>query len=125
MYKTTGIKMEEEAECFPSFTLAGIASSLTHLDASDTGIRSISGVSELKNLFKLDLSGCILLESLAGIQSQHKLVDIDLSFCERLKFVNQLYGMTGLRRLDLTGCILLEDIDELKKNLQNCKIIMP
>ncbi|CDO99654.1 unnamed protein product [Coffea canephora] len=75
------------------------------LNLSQTNIKRLPALSDLRNLRHLLLSQCISLETLGELKSTTKLEILDLSGCKALKEVQgrSLENMHRLQKLDLSG----------------------
>ncbi|XP_027111639.2 putative disease resistance protein At4g19050 [Coffea arabica] len=75
------------------------------LNLSQTNIKRLPALSDLRNLRHLSLSQCISLETLGELKSTTKLEILDLSGCKALKEVQgrSLENMHRLQKLDLSG----------------------
>lgn len=76
----------------------------------------------------LDLSGCIHLESLKGIDSISELHSLNLSGCRSLTNIESLKGLPKLQFLNLSSCPSLKGLSGLGSakqvrgiNLENCR----
>ena len=81
-----------------------IMQNLTTLDLSNNPVRDIHALSSFPNLTKLNLSGTLYsTEGLASLAGLTKLDWLDLSYCNELKDVSALSGLTNLKSLYLNG----------------------
>jgi Leucine-rich repeat (LRR) protein len=109
---------------------------LRSLDVSKSGLKSLKGLSRLKSLEVLLLSGCKLesigceddftlpldrldfgycksLVDLNGIQNCKSIKTVRLNGCTRLERLTGLGQMSSLKYLDLSGCTAIESLDDL------------
>ena len=81
-----------------------IMKNMTTLDLSNNPVRDIHTLSSFPNLTKLNLSGTLCTaEGLAFLAGLTKLDWLELSYCNDLKDVSALSGLTNLKSLYLNG----------------------
>ncbi|CAN1807818.1 Disease resistance protein L6 [Linum perenne] len=78
-------------------------------------IDKLPDLSRLKNLWKLDVSGCIGLTELRGLEGLESLQRLVMSDCSSIKKELNLYGLKNLRTLIATGCTVLTRVNGLEE----------
>lgn len=100
-------KLEMQNNAIQEIDELRIMKNLNTLDLANNPVRDIHALSSFPNLTKLNLSGTLCstegLTSLAGLT---KLDWLDLSYCNDLKDVSALAGLTSLRSLYLNNVLV-------------------
>ena len=97
-------KLEMQNNGIYSITVLRIMKNLTILDLSNNPVRDIHALSSFPNLAQLNLSGTLCTaEGLAALSGLNKLAWLDLSYCNDLKNVSTLAGLTSLQSLYLNN----------------------
>jgi Leucine-rich repeat (LRR) protein len=90
--------------------------SLQELDISRcVCIRALPGLDELVGLLELKASGCGSLEELPSLEKLQRLQRLDVSYCFAIRALPGLDELVGLVALDACGCCNLEELPSLQK----------
>ncbi|ESQ55423.1 hypothetical protein EUTSA_v10024441mg [Eutrema salsugineum] len=83
------------------------------------GLLNLSGLSEAKNLERLDLEGCTSLAALGPeIEQMNKLIYLNLRECTSLKSLPEGINLESLKTLILSGCSNLQDFHIISEKIE-------
>lgn len=102
---------------------------ITTVDLSGCRINDLSLLNGFENLSVLNLTRCITLDKLSGIEVLPEIKEIKISGCYRLQSLKGLEGVVKLDKLDAGGCINLKNIEAIAKlplrelDLSDCDLL--
>jgi len=89
---------------------------MTHLDVSGClSLQNVDGLEQMPNLLSIDLSWCKLLKDISGLKHLSQLQQLDLHGCIQLQDVKALRNLHALKELDLSECYQLRSIEGLEE----------
>jgi hypothetical protein len=96
---------------------------LEELSIKNTSIKELAGISQLRNLRRLEIGLAKNLESLAGVEHLSKLEELEINNCKRLSSLAPVSSLKHLRSILVLDC---GDIDSLRPvdGLPNLKRVM-
>ncbi|CAN1245505.1 Disease resistance protein L6 [Linum grandiflorum] len=100
---------------------------LETLDISDWSVRRLADVSGLENLERLDVSWCVQLVEVAGLDRLKSLQSLVMRNCKSIRWLPDVSGLENLNELDASGCVQLVEVTGLERlkslkrlNLSGC-----
>ncbi|MFT4104230.1 MAG: hypothetical protein QM657_00570 [Lacrimispora sp.] len=90
-----------------------------------TSVKSIDGLSDLKNLERLSFSHVPKMESIASIQECQNISRLSFDCCKRVEDWEMIGKLSNLKTLYMCSCGILNDVNFLKplENLESVSVV--
>lgn len=90
---------------------------LRELEITSRRLVSLHGIEGLRQLLRLDLADCPMLESLAGVESCRELTDVKIDNCKKFYSIDMLGQLELIKKIYLANCGTIKTL----KSISGCK----